>query len=260
MAHLSREQFAQDVVRRVRARFPLVQIGRAEQPFSLRVNGHVASLENLYRIAELQPDELQHQIERWAVELLRVGEGRPDHGDSFEAVADNIMPILLNGASEGKRVETLASQPLVADLHVGYVIDGDRTIAYIPQGMLQKWEVTHERMHEQAIANLVGRSQNMSAHAMPDEDGELSLMLFQLMDGYDASRLLLPALHDRLREHLDSPFCAAVPNRDILLCFRDDEQTVEKVRGQIKADYRTMPYHVSDAVLLVTADGVAAYR
>ncbi|MEM6315580.1 MAG: DUF1444 family protein, partial [Planctomycetota bacterium] len=236
MAHLSREQFAQDVVRRVRARFPLVQIGRSGQPFSLRINGAVASLENLYRIAELRPDELQHQIERWAVELLRVGEGRPDQGDSFEAIAEKVMPILLNGASEGKRVETLASQPLIADLHIGYVIDGDRTIAYIPQDMLQRWEVTLEKVHTRAIANLVERSHNMSAHAMQDEDGEVNLVLFQLMDGYDASRLLLPALHERLREHVGSPFCAAVPNRDILLCFRDDEATVEKLRKQIKSD------------------------
>lgn len=260
MAHLSREQFAQDVVRRVRDRFPLVQIGRSNQPFSLRVNGSDASLENLYRIAELRPDELQHQIERWAVELLRVGEGRPDHGETFAGVADKIMPILLNGTTEGKRIAFLATQPLVADLHIGYVIDGDRTIAYIPQALLQKWEVTLEKVHKQALENLVNRSHNMSAHAMQDDDGDVNLVLFQLMDGYDSSRLLLPALHERLRSHVGSPFCAAVPNRDILLCFRDDQETVEKIRNQIKADYRTMPYHVSDAVLLVTADGVAAYR
>ena len=44
----------------------------------MKVNGHVASLENLYRSVALHPDESRHQIERWVVELLRAAEGSPD--------------------------------------------------------------------------------------------------------------------------------------------------------------------------------------
>ena len=53
MASLTRDHFARHVIELVRARFPLVKIARAEQNFSLRVNGHIASLENLYRMALL---------------------------------------------------------------------------------------------------------------------------------------------------------------------------------------------------------------
>jgi hypothetical protein len=77
------------------------------------------------------------------------------------------------------------------------------------------------------------------------------------MDGYDASRILLPMLHDRLREYLGSPFAAGIPNRDILLCFRNDEETVDRLREQIGKDYRQMPYQVTDKLMLVTADGIA---
>src|SRR4029078_6065631 len=72
MSTPSREQFVQQVLQVVAERFPLVKISRGEQPFSMKVNGHVASLENLYRAVALHPaDEAQHQIERWIVELLR---------------------------------------------------------------------------------------------------------------------------------------------------------------------------------------------
>jgi uncharacterized protein YtpQ (UPF0354 family) len=77
------------------------------------------------------------------------------------------------------------------------------------------------------------------------------------MDGYDASRLLLPTLHEKLREHLGSPFAAAVPNRDILLCFRNDDETVGRLREQIAEDYRQMPHQVTDKLLLITPDGIA---
>jgi hypothetical protein len=274
---MTRELFAQTVIERVRQRFPLVKIGRARQPFSVRVNGHVASLENLYRIWRLKPQELQHQIERWAVELLRASEGSPDRDADFEQIADRLLPMVLpcdeprempaaelppeapSGIAPPGKLDHLATQPLVPGLCVGYVIDGDRTISYVPWAALKRWDVNLERLHERALANLVGRSESMNAHAAQDESGRINLILFQTLDGFDASRLLLPSLHDRLREHLGSPFVAAIPNRDILLCFRNDRETVESLRDQINSDYRTMPHQVTNKLLLVTADGIAVF-
>ena len=89
------------------------------------------------------------------------------------------------------------------------------------------------------------------------KNGQVNLILFQTMDGYDASRVLLPTLHDRLREHLGSPFAAGIPNRDILLCFRDDEETVGRLAKQIAEDYQRMPHQVTDRLLLITQDGIA---
>lgn len=284
---MSREQFAQTVIDRVRQRFPLVKIGRARQPFSVRVNGHVASLENLYRIWRLKPRELQHQIERWAVELLRASEGSPDRDADFELVSERLLPMVLpcdegrephaglpapiesalpagasssaSGIAPPGRLDHLAIQPLVPGLCVGYVIDGDRTISYVSWAALKRWNVDLERLHQRAIGNLVGRSESMNAHAAQDESGRINLILFQTLDGFDASRLLLPSLHDRLREHLGSPFIAAIPNRDILLCFRNEQSTVQSLRDQINSDYRTMPHQVTNKLLLVTADGIAPF-
>src|SRR6202042_2461750 len=105
--------------------------------------------------------------------------------------------------------------------------------------------------------NLVARSETMVASAAQDDDGKISLILFQTGDGYDASRLLLPTLHERLREHLGSPFAAAIPTRDLLLCFRSDAETVKRVREQVADDYRRLPHQVTDRLLLVTADGIS---
>ncbi len=274
---LPRDRFAQAVIERVRAKFPLVKIGRARQPFSVRLNGHVASLENLYRISRLKPGDLTHQIERWAVELLRAGEGSPDREADLDSVADRLMPMLLRSdhAADAKQDEQpfvpldsgtnptgrqgLVTRPLVPGLRVGYVIDGDRTIAYVSWETLERWNIDVDRLHERSLENLVQRSDKMNAHAAQGEDGEVNLVLFQSLDGFDASRLLLPNLHERLRGHLGSPFAAAVPNRDILLCFRDESETIDPLRGQIRHDFETMPHQVTERLVLVTADGLAAY-
>jgi hypothetical protein len=261
----------------VRGKFPLVKLSRAEQPFSLRLNGHVASLENLYRVAMLRPQELQRHVERWALELLRVAEGTPDQTAGYDELKDRVMPLLISStappatvgdektisevaaAANPQQTPSMVSQPLVGNLQVAYVIDSDRSMSYITPGNVQRWNVELDDLHEQAIENLVKRSDQLAAHAAADEQGRVNLILFQTMDGYDATRLLLPTLHDRLREHLNSPFLAGVPNRDILLCFRNDEETVARLKGQIGEDFRSMPNSISDQLVLVTPDGIAPY-
>jgi len=251
----SREQFVQQVLRVVAERFPLVKASRGEEPFSMRVNGNLASLENLYRVAMLSPENAQHHIERWVVELIRAGEGTPDRGGSFEELKDRIMPILIS-ESRADDVSTV-SEPLVTGLRIGYAIDGDRTIAHIPKVQFDEWGVTMDDLHDAAIANLSGRSEQMKADALQDEDGQVYMIVFQTLDGYDASRVLLPTLHDRLSEYLGSPFCAAIPSRDVLLCFREDTANVDKLKEQIASDHKRLPHGITDQLLLVTPDGIA---
>ena len=259
---LSREQFVARVIEIVRERFPLVRIEPADEgSFSLSVNGAVAPLENLYRASLLHPQELKHHVERWAVELLRAAEGTPDQAASFEDVKDRILPMVVRSAGEESAGEApspgVVSQPLVEGLMIAYAIDNDRTIAYISRARFQQWGISMEELHQRAIENLISRSESIAAHAAQDESGRVNLILFQTMDGYDASRILLPTLHERLREHLGSPFAAGIPNRDILICFRDDAETVSRLKQQIADDYRRMPHQVTDQLLLVTPDGIA---
>ena len=256
MSDVSREQFVEQVVSHLRVKFPLVKIAAGDQGFSLRVNGQLAGLENIYRMSTLRPADRLHHIDRWIVELLRAAEGTPDRTGSFDDVKDRILPMVLPGNAADAYKGTVNTQ-LVEGLIVAYAIDQDRTISYIPQERFADWSMTVDDLHELAINNLVARSESLSAHAAEDDDGAVNLILFQTMDGYDASRILLPTLHERLRGLLGSPFGAAIPNRDLLLCFRNDDATVARLKKQVAEDYRSMPHQVTADLLLVTADGIA---
>jgi hypothetical protein len=259
MSDLTRDQFVEQVVTRVRAKFPLVKMAAGAQPCTLRVYGPTVGLENIYRMVALhtdEPGERLHQIDRWIVELLRASEGTPDATGTYEDLKERILPMVVPSAA-GEAYKGTVHSPLVDGLLVAYAIDQDRTISYIPRERFETWDVSVDDLHELAIANLVARSEQLAAHAAEDEGGDVNLILFQTMDGYDASRILLPTLHDRLREYLGSPFGAAIPNRDMLLCFRNDDETVARLRKQVAADYRSMPHQVTDRLLLVTADGIA---
>jgi hypothetical protein len=251
----TREQFVNEVIKVVGERFPLVKIARGDQPFSMRVNGHVASLENLYRMSVLRPEGTRRHVERWIVELLRAAEGTPDLEGTFEELSERILPLVMPENSDPNQLSV--TQPLVGALVVAYGIDNDRTISHITKKRLDKWGVAIDDLHETALGNLTKKSQAVQAHAAQDDDGRMELILFQTLDGYDASRVLLPDLHERLREHLGSPFSAGIPNRDILLCFRNEEATVSRLRPQIERDYEQMPHQITSKLLLITADGIA---
>jgi uncharacterized protein YtpQ (UPF0354 family) len=257
MAEPSREQFVEQVIDLVRKRFPLVKIARSSEPFSLRLNGKVIGLENLYRSVMQKQDSSVHMIERWAVELLRAAEGTPDRNAGFEELSDRIMPVLVTSDYFESAGEAAVGQPIVEGLHVAYVIDGDRTISHIPAAQFKKWKVSLDDLHSKAIENLVEKSQTLAADAAQDDSGQVNLILFQRGDGYDSSRLLLPTLHDRLRPHLGSPFLAAIPNRDILICIRNDTSILSSVKDQIAKDFRTMPRQITEKLFLVTPDGLA---
>jgi uncharacterized protein YtpQ (UPF0354 family) len=259
MPSVTREQFVQQVIEVAKGRFPAAKVARAgRESFSLKVNGQIASLENLYRSAMLQPEQSKVFIEQWVLELVRASEGTPDLNANFEELAERIMPVILREDIPG--IQMMLSQPLVPGLVTAYAVDGQRSLWYIPAATLDRWTVSLETVHEKAMENLVNRSQEIAAHAAQDEDGSINLILFQTMDGFDATRILLPSLHARLREHLGSPFIAGIPNRDIMLCFRDEEETVARLRNQIATDYRQMPHPITDKLVLVTADGIAPYE
>ena len=252
-----RGEFSALVMQMVRGKFPLVKILAAKDGFAVTVNGNLASLENLYRMASLRPDDLTQHVNRWVVELLRASEGTHDQEGSFEELKERLLPLVLSSEGAQARGPTVVTEPLIDGLIVAYAIDSDRTISYLARPHFASWNITMDELHDTAMENLVARSEAMNAHAAQDDEGRVNLILFQQMDGYDASRLLLPTLHERLREHLGSPFAAAIPNRDILICFRNEPEMRERLRTQIAEDYRSMPHQVTEKLFLVTADGIA---
>jgi uncharacterized protein YtpQ (UPF0354 family) len=258
-------EFLDQVEQIIAQRFPSLKLERGEADFTLRINGHVTSLENLYRMSTGEPADAEYRpqlanlVDRWIMDLLRAAHAAADEFASFDELRDRILPLVLANVPQTPGGMLIVSQQVLEGLVVAYVMDSERTMSYVSQRLVEKWRIPMEELHETALQNLMLRSETLPAHAAQDESGRVNLILIQQMDGYDASRILLPGLYEHLKEHLGGPFVAGVPNRDILICFRDDPETVQRLRQQIAADYIAMPHQVTDRLFLVTADGIAPY-
>lgn len=255
----SRSEFLDKVSDVVRSRFPLVKLERKPDEFGLSINGCWISLENLYRSLVGHPELLETTVEQWMMEVLLLAEGSPDLRASFDQLKDRILPMLVPGGVGDAPGAAVVAQQLLDGLRIAYAIDSTRSIAYISKKAFEKWGISVDDLHATALKNLLERSETMHAQAEQDEAGRVRVIIMQKMDGYDASRILLPGLHDRLREHLGSPFVAAIPNRDILICFRNEPEIVRKISQHVARDFQTMPHQVSQRLFLITADGIADY-
>src|SRR5258706_16193922 len=133
----------------------------------------------------LDPKDVTHHVERWAVELPRASEGHPDEDGPFEGLKERIMPMILPAQFCDEAYDTVVSQPLIEGLRVAYAIDSDRTISYIAKKLFEGWNMTVEDLHDQAIENLVSKSEEMHANVAQDESGQISLSILSQRDGYD---------------------------------------------------------------------------
>ncbi|MCA9300226.1 MAG: hypothetical protein KDA28_14230, partial [Phycisphaerales bacterium] len=76
--------------------------------------------------------------------------------------------------------------------------------------------------------------------------------------GYDAARLLLSSLFERLAPELDGDFYVATPARDMFVAMSGEPpEFVERLRQRVAQDYERLPYPISSDLFYVTRDGVA---
>jgi hypothetical protein len=254
---MTREKFLTEVESVLAERFPKVRVARGVEPFTLLLDGFHVPLENLYRQTEAEPANMPKQVEEWLSQLFNATR-EANLVMPLDEIRDRVLPMVV--AERSDAAKSSACQPLIPGLAVAYAVDGKNTITYVSENQRKRWGVSIDEIHSLAMANLVTRSEALNAHAAQDDDGKVTLILFQAGDGYDASRLLLPTLHDRLKPYLGGPFVAAVPNRDILICFRDDPELVTTLKPKIHSDYESQPHQVSDQLVLVTPDGIAPYE
>ncbi|HEX2062601.1 MAG TPA: hypothetical protein VHK90_17810, partial [Thermoanaerobaculia bacterium] len=78
-------------------------------------------------------------------------------------------------------------------------------------------------------------------------------------DAFAAARLLLPRFRGFLADSLGEPFCAAIPNRDFLICWPAGAapEFHEAIEAKVAEDYETQPYPLTRAVFVATRTSLA---
>ena len=253
---LEPKAFAETVAGMLRRIQPAAAVELAG-PRELSVNGRRLDLENLFRMVVQEPDRgleiAEHYLEQlFAGDAIQLGDM------PFELAKPRIMPrIQPESIFENLSRELVAHVPYVNGTVVVFVTDLLQMTISITTEQVIRWGVTPEDLELIARQNLEKYAPELEVRLVESKEGGRAAIVSE-QDGYDAARLLLSGLYERLAPQLGGDFYVATPARDMFVAMsRAPGDFVNRLRDRVSQDYERLPYPITSELFYVTRDGVA---
>lgn len=261
MARMPREPeaFGEQVARILERHYP-DRPAELAGPLELILNGKRLGLENLYRMVLFDPDRGVEIVENYLEHLIE-GDSLTTTPLPLSVAKPRIMPrIQPVSIFEHLDRENVAHTEFVNGTVIVYVIDMPHLTVSITTEQMIKWGLQVDDLDTIARENLSKYAPDLQIQLVESfEGGKTAIVAKQ--DGYDAARLLLHTLYDRLAPELNGDFYVALPARDMFIAvsFQPDA-FVHRILERVRTDYRRMPYPICDNFFVVTQDGIAGTR
>ena len=261
MASLPREPeaFAERVAQMLRTLQPDYAVDLVG-PRELLVNGRRLDLENLFRMVNHEPSRGSEIVEHY-LEQLFAGEAMQLSSMTFDFARPRIMPriqpeSIFNHLSR----EQVAHVPYVNDTVIVFVTDLPHMTVSITTEQVMRWKVSMDAVEEISRENLDNYAPELDVQIVESKEGGKAAILGQ-HDGYDAARLLMGGLYERLASQMGGDFYVATPARDMFVAFsRRPDPFVKRLQERVEGDYKRLPYPICPDLFFVTRDGVAGTK
>jgi uncharacterized protein YtpQ (UPF0354 family) len=256
---MTAEQFGAYMEKRLTLYDEVELLDREGMELRLRVNGAdvAADLGNFYMAYKRDPAQIDVVVQTFARTLLGIQPDRDtsDYTELSSRVYPILKPIEMLAEVRERKLPMLAYREFLASLMIAYVIDEERSFAYINEDHLERWKIGVVDLHQQAIENLRRRTDERVTYTAVGA-GEQRLFIFNSGDGYDATRLLLSdVLADWARE-VPGRLVIGIPNRDFLIAFSDaNSEVLRGVAAQVQSDAAQREYSLTEQ-LFTLANGV----
>lgn len=226
-------------------------------PRELTVNGRRLDLDNLFRMVTHEPGRGREIVEHY-LEQLFAGEAEYALTLNPEAARSRVMPrIQPESIFEHLNKDLVAHVPFINGTVVVFVTDLPQMTVSITTEQARQWQLSMDDLDELSRQNLDEYTPELKFQVVESKEGGRAIVLAE-QDGYDAARLLLDGLWERLAPQLGGNFYVAIPARDMFVALSDGpEPFVRRLRERVNQDYHRLPYPISPHLFYVTRDGVA---
>ncbi len=260
---LEPEAFAEAMAAYLQDQDDIEVVAREGASLRLRVGDSaiVIVLDNFYRMYLEHPRHLGAVAET-LLQALRVHHNArtiTSFAELRERVYPMLKPISLLARVRERNLPMIVYRPFLADLIIAYVIDEPTSVAYINENHLERWQIAEHELHARALENLRRRTEELGSYTLSGT-GAQRLVIFQTRDGFDASRLLLPALLERWQGDMPGRLVIGIPNRDFLIIFSDADAAIfASIAHQIQRDAAERPYALTDQLFTLEHGQVREY-
>ena len=250
------EAFGEQVAKILQRNFPGREIELAG-PMDLVLNNKHLGLENLYRMVQCDPDRGVEIVESYLERLVEsdtVGSTPLPLSIARPRIMPRIQPVSIFNHLDREQV---AHIPFVNGTVIVFVIDMPHSTVSITVEQVLRWGLLPEDLDAIARENLDRYTPELDIQLVDSTEGGRAAIV-AAQDGYDAARLLLSSLHERLAPELDGDFYVATPARDMFLAMTyAPNEFVDRLYQRIKLDFKRLPYPITSSLFVVTRDGVA---
>ena len=249
-------ELADTVAKRITELDPAAALCRSGDR-ELIVNGRRLDLENLARMIAHEPGRADHIVAHF-VEHMFGPEAAEAAAMPFDFARTRIMPrIQPESIFEHLNRELVAHVPYVNGTVVVFVTDLPNMTVSITTEQCVRWGVHPEDLEEIARQNLDRYAPELSIQIVESKEGGRAAIVSE-QDGYDAARLLMTSLFDRLRPEMGGDFYVATPARDMFVAMSlGPGAFLQRLQQRVRHDYGRLPYPITDQLFYVTRDGVA---
>jgi uncharacterized protein YtpQ (UPF0354 family) len=250
------EAFGEQVAKILQRHFPDRAVELAG-PMDLVLNGKHLGLENLYRMVQYEPSRGVEIVENYLERLVEgdtIGSLPLPLSVAKPRIMPRIQPVSIFDHLDREQV---AHVPFVNDTVIVFVIDMPHMTVSITVEQLVRWGLAADDLDVIARENLAQYSPQLEIQFVESTEGGRAAIV-AAQDGYDAARLLLNTLHERLAPELHGDFYVATPARDMFLALTcDPPEFVDRLAKRVQLDYKRLPYPITNQLFVVTRDGVA---
>jgi uncharacterized protein YtpQ (UPF0354 family) len=262
-ALMSAEQFGAYMQRRLVLNDDQIEVlDREGMVLTLRVGGRnvTSDLTTIYNAYLANPAQLDAIARTYVRVLLGELPDRDEH--DFARLAERVLPMIkpidLLVSVRERGVPMIAYRDFLADLIITYVIDSQRSIAYINDEHLERWQVTAQELHDAAMANL--RQRTAEVRYTTVGEGDQRLFIFSSGDGYDATRMLLTDVLAEWSGQLAGRLVVGIPNRDFLIAFGDANRDILRaIAAQVQVDAAQRDHGLTDQLFTLTDNAIREY-
>lgn len=253
------EAFGEQVAEILRRSYPDRRTELAG-PLDLIINGKHLGLENLYRMVLHEPDRGVEIVESYLDRLME-GDTLTTAPLPLSVAKPRIMPrIQPLSIFQHLDREQVAYVPFVNDTVIVFVIDMPQMTVSITTEQMIRWGLQPDDLDLIARENLDRYAPDLEIQLVESNEGGRAAIVAR-QDGYDAARLLLGTLWNRLAPQLKGNFYVATPARDMFLAMTcDPDEFVGRLRQRVDHEYRRLPYPITNEFFVVTRDGVAGTK
>jgi len=253
---LFQRRLANDVLAALQRRQP-------EQEFhfegnQIRGRGQAVYLSNLVREVRGSPEQREQIITRFVDALSQPAMAEFGH-EIWDDIRGSIVPVLKHRdyIDPDSATKHLLTSEWLADVLICYAIRRKNLFRFVTGWDVNRWGLTAEALHEQALANLTRLPWPKELMGSRTRD-EGRVILVDTDDKLASSRLLHPELHQLFTGPLGRTFLAGIPCRDLLVLYTDRRDLKKRIGRRLRKDHDDSAYPITPRPFQVTRDGIAA--